>query len=91
LNILFNLEDKSVAHRGVVKWFDDIKGYGYIQSESGQEVFVHFSEIIQQKGFRSLSPGTFVEFEMLGGEKGPKAMNVITVPGNNSSEKSRPR
>jgi CspA family cold shock protein len=80
-----------VAHRGVVKWFDDIKGYGYIQSESGQEVFVHFSEIVQQKGFKSLSPGMVVEFEMLGGEKGPKAMNVIKIPDYGRNEKSKPR
>ena len=85
--MLFRLEDYGVAQRGVVKWFDDIKGYGYIQSESGQEVFVHFSEIIQQKGFRSLSSGTLVEFEMRGGEKGPIAMNVIKVPGNHRTKK----
>lgn len=80
-----------MAHRGVVKWFDDIKGYGYIQSENGLEVFVHFSEIVQQKGFKSLSPGMLVEFEMLRGEKGPKAMNVIKIPANDKIEKSKPR
>lgn len=87
----FRPEDKRVVHRGVVKWFDDIKGYGYIQSESGQDVFVHFSEIIQQKGFRSLSPGMFVEFEMLSGEKGPKAMNVMKIAEHFESKKSKPR
>lgn len=64
-------------HRGVVKWFDDVKGFGYIQSETGEDVFVHFTDIIQDKGFRTLSPGMNVEFEIFWGEKGPKAMNVV--------------
>ena len=62
--------------QGVVKWFDEIKGYGYIESEAGEEVFVHFSNIIQGQGFKTLSPGTLVEFEAVNGEKGPKAIYV---------------
>jgi len=71
------MELKALVYKGVVKWFDDIKGYGYIQSETGQEVFVHFTDIIQEKGFKTLAPGTAVKFEVFWGEKGPKAMNVV--------------
>jgi len=73
-------EGTVLMNRGVVKWFDEIKGYGYIQSESGQDIFVHFSEIVQDKGFRTLVPGTMVEFEIFFGEMGPKAINVIKLP-----------
>lgn len=73
------MEFKNLVHRGVVKWFDDIKGYGYIQSETGEEVFVHFTDIIQDKGFRTLAPGNLVKFEMFSGEKGPKAINVVKL------------
>jgi len=62
--------------RGVVKWFDEIKGYGYIENESGDQVFVHFSNIIQGKGFKTLVPGAAVEYEAVNGEKGPKAIYV---------------
>ncbi len=60
--------------RGVVKWFDEAKGYGYIESENGEEVFVHFTHIAQEKGFKTLTPGKIVEFEAIQGEKGPKAI-----------------
>jgi CspA family cold shock protein len=73
------MELKNLIHKGVVKWFDDIKGFGYIQSETGDEVFVHFTDIIQEKGFRTLAPGNKVEFEIFWGEKGPKAMNVVKL------------
>lgn len=65
--------------RGTVKWFNDTKGYGFIHSEEGQDVFVHQSEI-QAEGFRSLKEGQEVEFELAEGEKGPKATNVKLVP-----------
>jgi len=73
------METAKLIHKGTVKWFDDIKGFGYIQGENGEEVFVHFTDIIQQKGFRTLTPGDMVEFELFGGEKGPKAMNVVKL------------
>jgi CspA family cold shock protein len=73
------MEATKLVHRGIVKWFDDIKGFGYIQSETGEEVFVHFTDIVQQKGFRTLTPGDSVEFEVFRGEKGPKAMNVVKL------------
>jgi CspA family cold shock protein len=60
---------------GTVKWFNDTKGYGFIQSDDGQDVFVHQSEI-QGEGFRTLSEGARVQFELTQGPKGPKAMQV---------------
>lgn len=77
-----------LIHRGVVKWFDEIKGYGYIQADNGQEIFVHFTEIVQEKGFRTLTPGTLVEFEIIHGEMGPKALNVRKLPRSMPQRKS---
>ena len=64
--------------RGTVKWFNDTKGYGFIQSDEGQDVFVHQTEI-QGEGFRSLKKGQKVEFEITQGDKGPKATDVRLV------------
>ena len=64
--------------QGTVKWFNDSKGFGFIQSEDGQDVFVHQSEI-QADGFRSLKEGQKVEFELTQGDKGSKAVNVRPV------------
>jgi CspA family cold shock protein len=61
--------------RGTVKWFSDEKGYGFISREGGEDVFVHFSGI-SGEGFRSLSEGQEVEFEVSQGKKGPQATNV---------------
>lgn len=63
---------------GTVKWFNDTKGYGFIQSDEGQDVFVHQSEI-QTDGFRTLTEGARVKFEMTQGPKGPKAMQVTLL------------
>lgn len=63
---------------GRVKWFNDSKGYGFIEQESGEDVFVHFSAI-QQEGFKSLSEGQQVQFEITQGPKGPQAANVTKV------------
>jgi CspA family cold shock protein len=60
---------------GTVKWFNDTKGFGFIQSDDGQDVFVHQSEI-QTDGYRSLAEGARVQFELTQGEKGPKALQV---------------
>ncbi|NIQ01241.1 MAG: cold shock domain-containing protein [Nitrospinaceae bacterium] len=62
--------------KGIVKWFNDNKGYGFIESESGQDVFVHFSEI-QSEGFKTLLEGQNVEFEESMGQKGPQASKVV--------------
>lgn len=61
--------------RGKVKWFNDTKGFGFIQQESGEDVFVHFTAI-QGDGFKSLKEGDEVEFEVTQGPKGPQAANV---------------
>ena len=62
--------------KGKVKWFNDAKGYGFIEQETGEDVFVHFSSI-QMDGFKTLSEGQEVEFEVTSGEKGLHATNVV--------------
>jgi CspA family cold shock protein len=61
---------------GVVKWFNAEKGYGFIQLEEGNDVFVHYSAI-QEEGFKSLEEGQQVSFEIVEGERGPQAANVV--------------
>ncbi|MGI9287486.1 MAG: cold-shock protein [Pseudomonadales bacterium] len=61
---------------GTVKWFNDSKGFGFIQQEGGSDVFVHHSAI-QADGFKSLAEGQKVTMEVTQGEKGPQAENVI--------------
>jgi CspA family cold shock protein len=61
--------------KGKVKWFNENKGYGFIQQEEGPDVFVHFSAI-QMEGFKTLAEGEEVEFEVAQGEKGLQAANV---------------
>lgn len=63
---------------GKVKWFSTEKGYGFIQQEDGQDVFVHFTAIVGE-GFRSLSEGDVVQFEIVEGERGPQADNVTKI------------
>ena len=60
---------------GTVKWFSDQKGYGFIEQDNGEDIFVHHSEI-QDTGFRTLSEGQRVAFEVGEGRKGPAAQNV---------------
>ena len=62
--------------KGTVKWFNDSKGFGFITSEDGTDAFVHHGDI-QGEGFKSLTEGESVTFEMTEGPKGPKAVNVI--------------
>lgn len=63
---------------GAVKWFDDQKGYGFIERKNGTDVFVHFSDI-EQKGYKTLSQGQEVRFRVKQGTKGPQAVNVAKV------------
>ncbi len=64
--------------RGAVKWFSNQKGYGFIASESGKDVFVHHS-VIQGDGYKSLDEGQQVEFEVQQGSKGEQATNVVKI------------
>jgi CspA family cold shock protein len=64
--------------KGTVKWFNAEKGYGFIQVEGGDDVFVHFSAI-QGEGFKTLDEGQEVEFEITQGNRGPQAANVIKL------------
>ena len=74
---------------GTVKWFNDAKGFGFITTEGGEDVFVHFSAI-QSKGFRSLAEGSQVEFDLVQGPKGLQAANV-TIPNNAYRQQSKER
>ena len=65
--------------RGKVKWFNDAKGYGFIEQETGEDVFVHFSAI-EMDGFKTLKEGQDVEFEVEAREKGLHAKHVVRVP-----------
>jgi CspA family cold shock protein len=61
--------------RGTVKWFSSEKGYGFIESETGNDVFVHYSAIAME-GYKTLEEGMEVQFEVIEGAKGPQASNV---------------
>ncbi|MDG2047743.1 MAG: cold-shock protein [Halioglobus sp.] len=63
---------------GTVKWFNETKGFGFIEREDGPDVFVHFSAI-QGDGFKTLADGQKVEFDVTDGQKGPQAENVTPV------------
>ncbi|MFW6006553.1 MAG: cold shock domain-containing protein [Bacillota bacterium] len=65
-----------MIYTGEVKWFDEKKGYGFIEREDGDDVFVHFSAI-QQDGFKNLEDGQKVEFEIVEGDRGLQAENVV--------------
>lgn len=64
--------------QGSVKWFNDAKGFGFIEQDGGPDVFVHFSAI-SAEGFKSLAEGDRVEFEITDGQKGPQAANVVKL------------
>ena len=63
---------------GTVKWFNESKGFGFIEQEDGPDVFAHFSAI-QGSGFKTLAEGQKVEFEITQGEKGPQASNIVPL------------
>ena len=64
--------------KGTVKWFNETKGFGFIQQESGPDVFAHFSEIASS-GFKTLLEGQMVEFSIVQGQKGPNAVNIVAI------------
>jgi CspA family cold shock protein len=67
-----------MVYTGKVKWFDEKKGYGFIEREDGDDVFVHFSAL-KQEGFKTLEEGQEVEFEIVEGDRGPQAENVDLI------------
>ena len=64
--------------KGTVKWFNETKGFGFIQQENGPDVFAHFSEITSS-GFKTLMEGQQVEFSVTQGQKGPNAVNIVAI------------
>lgn len=68
----------NAREQGVVKWFNASKGYGFIQRQSGEDVFVHYSAIVGD-GYRNLQEGASVEFEVVKGPKGFQAANVVPL------------
>ena len=70
---------------GKVIWFNKVKGYGFIGRTGGPDVFVHYSAIVA-KGYRALKEGDAVEFEVVQGEKGPQAANVVLCPSTPSGD-----
>jgi cold shock protein len=75
----FNHREEERMPEGVVKWFNEKKGFGFIKKEDGQDVFVHYSAIKGQ-GFKSLGEGDRVRFEVQQGAKGPAAADVEKLP-----------
>jgi CspA family cold shock protein len=71
--------DSLGRYKGTVKWFDNLKGYGFIGREDGSDIFVHFSSI-QKDGYRNLKQGDEVLFDIVQGNKGPQADHVLRQP-----------
>ena len=65
-------------NKGTVKWFNNQKGYGFISDENGKDVFVHYSGL-KMDGFKSLDEGASGEYDVVNGEKGPQAVNVVKI------------
>ncbi len=71
-------DSSSMAAEGTIKWFNEKKGYGFIQQDNGQDIFVHYSSIVAD-GFKTLAEGERVKFEIEEGAKGLKAVNVMKL------------
>ncbi len=67
-----------MAVEGTIKWFNEKKGYGFIQQDNGQDIFVHYTSIVGD-GFKTLAEGERVKFDVEEGAKGPKAVNVEKI------------
>jgi CspA family cold shock protein len=70
---------------GTVKWFNQRKGYGFLSAGDGRDIFVHYSNI-SGEGFKNLSEGDSVSFDIVEGEKGPRAENVVATSGDAAQE-----
>jgi len=70
--------NRNMQQNGKVKWFNNEKGYGFIEVEGGDDVFVHFTAI-QGEGFKTLEEGQAVSFEIVQGNRGPQAANVVKL------------
>ena len=77
-SFVFAVQKEDVLAEGTVKWFSNEKGYGFIEREGGDDVFVHFSAIAME-GFKTLTEGQRVEFEVVQGPKGAQAANVVAA------------
>lgn len=73
--VYFFIQESANMAKGIVKWFNDAKGFGFIEQENGEDVFVHHTGI-NGEGFRSLNEGDHVTFDIENGQKGPAAANV---------------
>lgn len=78
LNTIRKVQIMSDKTTGTVKWFNESKGFGFIEQESGPDVFAHFSAI-QGSGFKTLAEGQRVEFTVTQGQKGPQAENIVAL------------
>jgi CspA family cold shock protein len=78
ITVKLTLGRRNAMEKGTVKWFNDSKGFGFLQQENGDDVFVHFSAI-NGEGFKSLAEGDRVTFEVVKGPKGLQAANVTRV------------
>jgi len=76
--LIFRIFFMSEKVNGTVKWFNETKGFGFIEQESGPDVFAHFSAIVGD-GFKTLTEGQRVEFTVTQGQKGPQAENITPV------------
>ena len=65
-------------NKGTVKWFNNQKGYGFINNDAGDDIFVHYSGLVME-GFKTLEEGQLVEYELTQGAKGPQAINVVRL------------
>jgi CspA family cold shock protein len=74
--------------RGVVKWFNNSKGYGFVGRDDGPDVFIHYSAIAGD-GYRTLEEGNLIEFEIVEGPKGPQAANVRRASSNHKEQRAK--